>query len=223
MVGREPSMYALSRAPRGSPQTARNRGLFGVPAPSVALAPTGFLGAPATTTYRPFRGPEDTLRAMADAALGPRGEKSMLVRGFTEWVLRDVWPKDYLGEIIAIRNVFVQLSPMRPGTPLFRYINDPRHVEMVKDPERQVLEIQEFGSTAVDCDDSATMAGTMCLEIGREVELVALGFAPGELSHVGVRAKEPKTGTWIWLDGVAGPREREAAGRATELLVKSLD
>jgi len=186
-------------------------------------APVPTLGAAPPTRLLPFRGPEDTLSAMADAALGPRGEKSIAVRLFTEHMLRDVWPKDYLGEILAIRNTFVQMSPWRLGSPIFRYVNDPRHVELVKDPERQVAEVREHGTVLVDCDDTACMAATMCLVIGREVELVALGFASGELSHVGVRCREPKSGQWIWLDGVAGPREREAAGRAREVLTRSLD
>ena len=67
------------------------------------------------------------------------------------------------------------------------------------------------------------MAATMCLQIGREVELVALGFEPGSLSHVGLRVKEPKSGVFLWLDGVAGPAERKAAARAKELVFKSLD
>ena len=160
---------------------------------------------------------------MAAHALGENGEKHMLCRWFTEYVVQDVHPKDYLGEILAVRNCFVQQSPWRAGTPLFRYSNDPRHVELVKTPRRMVEEIRERGCTVVDCDDIACMAATMCLQIGREVELVALGFEPKVLSHVGVRVKEPKTSRWIWLDGVAGPREREAAQRAKELMVLSLD
>jgi len=186
----------------------------------------GFLGATPDTRYTPFRGPEHTLQAMSENALGPHGEKSMLVRQFTEWVIRDVQPKDYLGEILAIRNCFVQPSPIRPGTPLFRYANDPRHVEMVKTPERMVREIVESGSCVLDCDDVSCMAATMCLLIGREVEFVAVGFEPGSLSHVGARAREPKSNTWIWLDGVAGPREHEAAKRTKNIMIlglKSLD
>ena len=67
------------------------------------------------------------------------------------------------------------------------------------------------------------MAATMALGIGREVEYVALGFAPNTLSHVAVRIKEPKSGKWVLLDSVAGPKEREAATRAKEILVWSLD
>lgn len=182
-----------------------------------------FLGTDPRATLRPFAGPKDTLELMAQHALGPNGEQNMLCRWFTEFVLRDLHPKDYLGEILAIRNVFVQPSPWRPGSQLFRYANDPRHVELVKTPRRMVEEIRERGNTVVDCDDIATMAATMGLLVGREVELVAMGFEPGQLSHVGCRIKEPKTSRWIWVDGVAGPREREAAQRAKELLVKSLD
>ena len=147
----------------------------------------------------------------------------MEVRLFTEAMLRGVQPKDYLGEILAIRNVFVQPSPWVPGIALFHYTNDPRHVEMVKDPQRQVEEINAFGSTVVDCDDVSTMAATMALCIGRNVNIIAMGFEPGHLSHVAITVQEPKSGKWILLDGVAGPREKEAAGKAKQLLKMKLD
>lgn len=182
-----------------------------------------FLGTEPKAQLRTFAGPKDTLRLMGAHALGPDGEQNLLCRSFTEYVIRDLHPKDYLGEILAIRNCFVQPSPWKPGTQLFRYANDPRHVEMVKTPRRMIEEIREHGNTVVDCDDIACMAACMGLVIGREVELVALGFSPGQLSHVGCRIKEPKTEQWIWVDGVAGPKEREAAQRAKELLVLSLD
>lgn len=183
----------------------------------------GFLGAEPNAKVRPFKSPQDTLKLMAEHALGDNGERNMLVRWFTEYVLRDVWPKDYLGEILCIRNVFVQPSPWRPGTPLFKYSNDPRHVELVKTPRRMVEEIRTNGTTVVDCDDITCMGATMALHAGREVELVAMGFSPGQLSHVGYRVREPKTNQWIFNDGVAGPREREAATKAKQLLVLSLD
>jgi hypothetical protein len=190
---------------------------------SGALGVPNFLGTVPPASVQPFGGPRDTLDKMAEAALGPRGERSIIVRRFAEWVLQTVQPKDYLGEILAIRNCLVQPSPFVPGRPLFHYVNDPRHVELVKDPERQVTEIMETGSTMVDCDDVSTMAATMALIIGRNVDLVAMGFEPGSLSHVAIRVQEPKSKKWIILDGVAGPREKEAAGKAKELMVRSLD
>jgi hypothetical protein len=184
---------------------------------------TQFLGKPPTSYVAQFRGPEDTLKVMAEMALGDNGERSMLVRHFANWVTRDIWPKDYLGEIIAIRNCFVQPSPFRVEAPLFRYANDARHVEVVKSPLRQIEEILHGGTTTVDCDEIALTAAVFLLQHGREVEFVALGFEPDSLSHVGVRTREPKSNEWIWLDGVAGPKEQEAAYRAKELLVWSLD
>jgi hypothetical protein len=159
---------------------------------------------------------------MERLALGPRGEQSPVVRQYTEEIVRDVWPKDYLGEILAVRNSFLQQSPKRPGR-LFRYMNDPRHVEWIKDPQRMAEEIDQYGSTVCDCEEIALMAAVMGLQLGREVELVALGFSPRQLTHVGARIKEPKSNTWIWVDPVAGPREREAAVTAKEVLFWSLD
>jgi len=203
----------------------RARSLSGAPLGAVPSAKPekALIGQPAPYRLRPFSGAEDTLRSMSRAALGDRGEKSFRVRQFAEWIVRDIEPKDYLGEIVAVRNVFVQRSPMRKGSALFRYTNDPLHVELVKDPERLVEEVELHGSTLADCDEIVCLAGTCCLQLGREVEWIALGFGGGDqYTHVGLRVKEPKSGRWIWLDGVAGPREREAAMRATKVMPWSL-
>lgn len=183
-----------------------------------------FLGAPPESTrLKGFTGPKDTLQSMEKLAHGARGEQSYVVRQFTEWVTKDLFPKDYLGEILAVRNCFLQPSPTRPGVPMFRYMNDPRHVEWIKDPQRMVEEVVQTGSCICDCDEIALLGATMSMQLGREVEFVALGFAPRSLTHVGYRVKEPKSNTWIWVDPVAGPREREAAETAVEVLPWSID
>lgn len=184
--------------------------------------PQRSIGQAVPTRTRPFSGARDTLASMARAALGPRGEQSFRVRQFTEYLVDEVEPKDYLGEILAVRNAFVQRSPFRKGPPLVRYTNDPLHVELVKDPERLVEEIEQKGTTLADCDEIVCLCGTCCLQLGREVEWVGLGFGTGQLTHVGLRVKEPKSNRWVWLDGVAGPKEREAAERATQVLTYSL-
>lgn len=204
------TMHPRSGYPSGARSAVRGAlgHIINHPAPAVSLSA--------------FRGPQHTLEVMGAKASGPRGEQSFRVRQFAEAVTRYLEPKDYLGEIIACRNVFLQRSP-KTGAPLFRYMNDPRHVELVKDPERMVEEIEMYGSTQVDCDEIACLAATMCMCLGREVELVALGFTPGSLSHVAVRVKEPKSGTWIFIDPVAGPKERDAAKRAREVRFWSVD
>ncbi len=170
-----------------------------------------------------YGGPADTLDAMARAALGPRGEQSFVVNAFKSQVTRFIQPKDYLGELLAIRNVLLQPNPVT-GQPIIRYTNDPRHVELVKDPQRIVEEIKQFGAAECDCDESAALIAAMALQLGRNVQFVALGFgASDQLTHVGVRAQEPKSNQWIWLDSVAGPREREAAARARRVVFYPLD
>jgi hypothetical protein len=86
-----------------------------------------------------------------------------------------------------------------------------------------VLDIIRDGSVACDCDEYACLAGAMLLCCGRKARFVAMGFSSGSLSHVAVCGEEPKTGQWILLDGVAGPREKEAAGKAKEILILDLD
>ena len=171
-----------------------------------------------------FRGAPTTLEAMVAAAQGPRGEQSMLVRSVQEEVVSRVAAKDYLGEILAIRNW---------ATEHVRYTNDPLHVELVKDPQRMCEEILSRGKGNIfdpravavgDCDDIAVLIGTMCLQIGRVCEYVAVGFGEkGHYSHVFVRVKEPKSDTWIVCDPVAGTDEVAMLSRVKHHWFVSLD
>lgn len=166
-------------------------------------------------TLGTFTGAPDTLREMVDAAQGNRGERSLLVRAVVDEVVRGLFPKDYLSEIIAIRNWVAEHV---------RYANDPSHVELVKDPETLVGEYLATGSAVGDCDDIACLIATMHLQVGRECEFVAVGFgAPGGLSHVFERCREPRSRAWIICDPVAGTREREMANSATTWQIWSLD
>jgi hypothetical protein len=166
-------------------------------------------------TLSGFTGHPDTLAEMRRAALGLRGEQSLLVRSVVEQICFGVRGKDYLGEILAIRYWV---------TERVTYRNDPLHVELVKDPQRLVEEVLAQGQATGDCDDIATLIGTMCLLVGREVEFVVAGFgAPGSYSHVFVRVKEPRSGLWIICDPVAGTDERGMAERVTTFYTVSLD
>ena len=152
---------------------------------------------------------------MVKAVQGPRGEQSMLVRTVTEEVVRGLQPKDYLGEILAIRYWV---------TEHIRYVNDPLHVEVVKDPQRIVEEILANGQAAEDCDGIALLIAVMCLLVGRVVEFVVAGFGePGHYTHVFVRVLEPRSGKWIVCDPVAGSDERGMLDRVTTFYTKSLD
>lgn len=172
-------------------------------------------GPPPTVVLSRFTGSPDTLRKMREQALGERGEKSMAVRSLTEEVVRGLRGKDYLSEILAVRNF---------ATSHLRYGNDPLHVELIKDPERIVTEIRYGGVSVVDCDEIAEMIGTMALQLGRLAEFVVVGFGPkGKYSHVFTHIQEPKTGEWIVCDPVAGTDERGMLERVTTYEIWSLD
>jgi hypothetical protein len=170
------------------------------------LAATPIADAP-PTRIRSFHGPADTVRTMIELCCGRRGEQSTLVRSMKDHIIRDVQPKDYLSELIAVRNFCAEKC---------KYSNDALGVEQVQDPERQCDQIIKYGKVVDDCDDIATLIGCFCRQLGRETEFVIVGFgAPGYYSHVFTRAKEPKSGKWIVLDPVAGTDEEGMLRRVT--------
>jgi len=159
------------------------------------------------TTIRPFHGPADTVRAMIDAIVGHRGEQSTLVRGVKDHIIREVQPKDYFSEILAVRNFVHEKC---------KYSNDALGVEQVQDPERLCDQLIKYGKAVADCDDICTLMACLCRQLGREVEIIIVGFGrPGSYSHVFCRVKEPKSGKWIVLDPVAGTDEAAMLRRVT--------
>lgn len=144
---------------------------------------------------------------MRQLCLGARGERSMLVRGAVEYCTRGLLNKDYLSEILSIRNFVAERV---------RYQNDPVALELVKDPQRLVEEMARHVIAVGDCDDIALLLATMGRQLGRESEFITVGFgAPNNFSHVFTRVKEPKTSRWIVLDPVAGTKEGAMLARVT--------
>jgi hypothetical protein len=152
---------------------------------------------------------------MIAMAKGPRGEQSVLVNSLKNSIVRDLQPKDYLGELLAIRNFAVEY---------IRYSNDALGVEQVQDPERISQQIVQYNRAVGDCDDLALWIGTLCRQLGRDTQFVIVGFGrPGHYSHVFARAKEPKSGQWIVLDPVAGTNEGSMLRRVTTYQIYPID
>ena len=185
----------------------------------------------------PYRGTPQTVVKMFQAANGPRGQKSFRVRCRVEEVIRHIRPKDYLSEIMA---VYLWTC----GTE-FRYTRDPERVELVKDPERLLDELEGRGVALGDCDDLATFLIAALGSIGCTCRIVTVGFTkPGEalpdkrvlsepgmhlvtsphprlsgpFTHVFAQVKRPG-GSWVTVDPVAGPRTRRMHSRVKQLRV----
>ena len=170
------------------------------------LAATPIADAP-PTRIRPFTDPSDTVRTMIELCVGDRGERSTLVRNVKDHIIREVQPKDYFSEILAVRNWVHEHC---------KYSNDALGVEQIQDPERICDQVIKHGKAVMDCDEIALIIGTLCRQLGREVEFVIVGFGrPGSYSHVFARVKEPKSGKWIVVDPVAGTDEASMLGRVT--------
>lgn len=171
--------------------------MFG--APPIADAPP--------TRIRPFRGPADTVGTMIELCLGDRGERSTLVRSLKDHIVRDLQPKDYLSEILAVRNFCAEKV---------RYSNDAVGVEQVQDPQRMCEQIVQFGRAVGDCDDGSLLMACLYRQLGRRARFIIAGFgAPGSYSHVFPGVQEPKSGAWIVTDPVAGTDEQGMLSRVT--------
>jgi transglutaminase-like putative cysteine protease len=158
-------------------------------------------------TISPFSGPADTIRTMVDMVRGQRGERSMVLYGVTAEVVRGIQPKDYLSEILAVRNFVAEKV---------KYLNDPLTTELVRDPQNLIEQVMKSGKAVGDCDDIATLMAAMARQLGRDAEFITVGFgAPGKYSHVFTRVKEPKSGVWIVCDPVAGTEESRMLSRVS--------
>ena len=97
------------------------------------------------------------------------GKKNPAIRQRATSLTQDLRQKDRLGEIRKIFN-YVQNS--------IRYVRDIHNVETLHFPEQVMT--QEHG----DCDDKAVLLASLLEAIGHPTRFVAVGFAPGEYSHV---------------------------------------
>ncbi len=172
----------------------------------LALAASPIADSP-PTVLKPFNGPQDTVRLMIQMCIGPRGERSTLVREMKNHIVRDLQPKDYLSELLAVRHFAAEKC---------KYSNDALTVEQVQDPQRTCEQIIQHGKAVIDCDEIALFIAALTRQLGRETEFITVGFgAPGHYAHVFTRAKEPKSGKWIVLDPVAGTDEGSMLARVT--------
>lgn len=101
-------------------------------------------------------------------------KRDFFIRRKAEQIVEHVGQKDWVGEARAI-HAYVRDR--------IAYRLDPNDIEMVKTP----LKVLETSNG--DCDDKSVLAAALLESIGHPARLVAVGFIPGELSHVYVETK----------------------------------
>lgn len=174
----------------------------------------------------PYQGTPHTVAKMIELCLGPRGEKSLLVRRHAEQVIGNVRPKDYSSEVIAIYHWWTRAG---------RYTRDPVHVELLKDPQRMVEDADQ-GRLVCDCDELALAIASDCLVIGARARFLTVSFKPGRrprwlphsrligdgggpYTHVFAQAQDPRTKIWWTLDPVAGRRVARMQNRVQQVRI----
>lgn len=185
----------------------------------------------------PYSGTPKTVLEIFRVALGPHGAQSWPLRKYVEEIVKDVRPRDYWSEALAIHYTVCG--------PRFRYTHDPLKVELVKSPEKMLHEIATRGVALGDCDDLAAfeLAALSTVGVPGRVATGAFDYRPelagvlgleradkygfasdgsngsgvvGPFSHVwaeGLRSD----GAWVILDPVAGPHTRQMRRRLRQL------
>lgn len=157
-----------------------------------------------------YRGAPQTVATMKHAAIA--SQQHYKVRLLAEQICAGLPSKDYLSEYLALFNFCLP--------PQIRYMRDPRTIELVRAPHIIVDQILRGHVPSADCDDLSAFLAAMIMQVGGEVRFVTVAFQKmfyrgmPQYSHVFMEAKEPRTGTWVTLDPVAGPsRTREMLNR----------
>ena len=81
----------------------------------------------------------------------------------------------------------------------FKFVRDPRGVELLKSPQVMLAEWEQHGEAVGDCDDAAILGASVALAAGYRVRWVLLGFKPGgPFGHIYAEALE--AGRWQDFD-----------------------
>lgn len=139
-------------------------------------APSALFGIPSGAA-----GVLATLKIMS--ALVRRAKKTLPIRQTAAQLVNGYKQKDWISEIKKL-HAFVRDE--------IRYVKDIRGVETLHTPAR-ILE-QQYG----DCDDKSVLLASLLESIGHPTRFVAIGFRPGNYSHVYVETKVGEK--WLSLE-----------------------
>jgi transglutaminase-like putative cysteine protease len=132
-------------------------------------------------------GTDQTIQAMARAAMGEHGAGSPRIIDLARDIISGVPERDQIGEVEAIHR-FVMLH--------LRYVRDPLWYESITMPETMAFERQ-----AGDCDDHAVLEAALLGSIGIQTRFVTYAFKGSPImSHVALHAKVGND--WIPLDPI---------------------
>lgn len=157
----------------------------------------------------PYRGAPTTVEVIREAVI--ESQHHYIIREMVEEICSDVQSKDHVSEPLAIYYFTCANT---------RYMRDPRTVELVRAPRVIAEEISQGLRPSLDCDDMAAFILALAASAGCKGRVVTVAFrdmfynGERQYSHVYAQVQDPRTGQWISLDPVAGPKIGEMQRKA---------
>jgi transglutaminase-like putative cysteine protease len=113
------------------------------------------------------------------------------VIGTAKTVVSEVWGKDEIGQVKAIRRWVLEHT---------RFCRDPRGVELLHTPKWLLKTIELNYYAMIDCDDMAILTAALAKSIGLAARWIVLGFhdPKGPFTHVYTELGTPKG--WMAVD-----------------------
>lgn len=111
-------------------------------------------------------------------------------------IIASVPPRDTLAQVRAIYDFTNRY---------FRYVNDPVGVELLRDPDTQIGEIQRNGFIQGDCDEAATLTAALGEANGIPARFRALAFYAKNAPYTHVVTDLLVGRTWYPMDVTKPP------------------
>jgi hypothetical protein len=139
-------------------------------------------------------GIRQTVHAMSAAVRWSLNHSDLRAR--TELLIASCQERD---ELCEVRSIFKWVLAH------FRYVRDPRFLELFKSPEVVDQEINAHGQFAGDCDDVSGYLAALLLSIGYPVRFVVINIAgQGEaFRHIYLKVFLPRERRWMALEATA--------------------
>jgi transglutaminase-like putative cysteine protease len=158
--------------------------------------------------YLPTHTTDDALQAMIYYTR--REYLHPQVQELAQDIVAGIHPSDQTSQMIAIIHwIKNNIKYVKDEVEAARLFGTSGDLEMVKSPSAVLR------SGRYDCDCIATLIAAMLISIGIKARFIVVGFAPQEVTgpdgfeHVYAQGYDEATGTWMILDPVSHPMERQ--------------
>ena len=141
-----------------------------------ALPYIGVMSAPTVSEYAIPSGDSGSLTTIEHMrALIQRALRVPLVNGMAHEIALSAPVRDDLRIAVAIRDWLASR---------FLFVRDPDGIELVREPEYMLRQLESRRYVSGDCDDCTVLGCALAKSVGIPCKIVGIGFRPNSFSHV---------------------------------------